>query len=389
MKPSNLARVALPLCLLCVTLAPAPTQAATPDASERAQTLSKEALDAYRKRAYEDAALGYADALKLVEHAAMRFMLGRSLEQLGRFDAAAEAYDAVSASADAGERGPVAKGRAEALRWAAAAQEAASRGDKQQAVRTARHAHETLRAQAEGGKGQQGYAEPAAALFLLGTAERMTGHRKEASDAFVLAAGDKGAPDRVRTAALTAMKDLAMDGSRAAPEAVAPHGFVIVTSTEGAAELLVDGKAQRGKAPWRLALDAGKRELRVRVAGRADGVRTIEVAARKAAEVALATAPMAVERPRAPEEPVFTGPAKPRVSVTPKPLPVAVQPALPPKPVKPETTAEGGILTRWWFWTAVGAAVIGGTVLAVAAGSGSSDSGAIASKTTIHAGAMP
>jgi len=56
--------------------------------------------------------------------------------------------------------------------------------------------------------------------------------------------------------------------------------------------------------------------------------------------------------------------AQPQVEVA---APAVPQGALPdkPEPVPPAGGAveqEGGVHTRWWFWTAIGAVVVGGAV---------------------------
>jgi hypothetical protein len=46
--------------------------------------------------------------------------------------------------------------------------------------------------------------------------------------------------------------------------------------------------------------------------------------------------------------------------------------ALVAQPAQPETGSSGPVYTKWWFWTIVGAAVVGGVVTAVALSSGTS-----------------
>jgi tetratricopeptide (TPR) repeat protein len=67
-------------------------------------------------------------------------------------------------------------------------------------------------------------------------------------------------------------------------------------------------------------------------------------------------------------------PPQPAVPLT----PTAIEPTAPPAPLQltappPGATAEAPIYKRWWFWTAVGVAVVGGTVAVVMATRGNKD----------------
>ena len=74
-------------------------------------------------------------------------------------------------------------------------------------------------------------------------------------------------------------------------------------------------------------------------------------------------------------QPVAPGPATTTLPLTPAP---AADPTLPTPPLQltapPDAPAESPpIYKRWWFWTAVGVAVVGGTVAVVLATRGNKD----------------
>ncbi len=89
---------------------------------------------------------------------------------------------------------------------------------------------------------------------------------------------------------------------------------------------------------------------RVEVEKRAAAIRAA-LAARQAQSPAVASAPT---------------PAQTAAAATPP----AVKPAVAPTDATPEAAASGSIVTRWWFWTAVGVVVVGGVTAGVLVASG-------------------
>jgi hypothetical protein len=87
---------------------------------------------------------------------------------------------------------------------------------------------------------------------------------------------------------------------------------------------------------------------------------------------AMPPPPMPAPAPLPSPEPA-PAPASPALTPAPWPppaaaAPAAVQPAgadLTASAALPEEPAAPSVLTRWWFWTAVGAVVVGGTVTAI------------------------
>ncbi len=78
------------------------------------------------------------------------------------------------------------------------------------------------------------------------------------------------------------------------------------------------------------------------------------------------TATLAVSLP----SPAASNPASLAATPVP-PTPLATLPRTAPTnphPAAPAPVARGGIASQWWFWTALGAVVVGGTVAALAAG---------------------
>lgn len=114
-------------------------------------------------------------------------------------------------------------------------------------------------------------------------------------------------------------------------------------------ELVLDGRPQAVEG-GAVALDPGAHAIEVRAAGR--------VSARQD----LTLAPGARETLTLNLEPEST----PRA--TPPPVLVVVPVETPHPRAPPSETAAPGLATRWWFWTGLGAVVVGGVVAGLAAG---------------------
>lgn len=62
----------------------------------------------------------------------------------------------------------------------------------------------------------------------------------------------------------------------------------------------------------------------------------------------------------------------PTVSVEPEPQPPAVVATSAPAPSQPQHESDIGVAGEWWFWTLIGAVVVGGVVTAIVLGTQSS-----------------
>lgn len=139
-------------------------------------------------------------------------------------------------------------------------------------------------------------------------------------------------------------------------------GEVALTMTPDDALVLVDGRAlERGERT--LALDAGSHKLEVSKQGYATQRRTVDVAGEQHLDLRIE-----LELERAPAAPA---PALPTPEQTAQQAPATANGeavTTGDEPSKPVTQ-------RWWFWTGIGAVVVGGTAVALAVALGGDSAG--------------
>ncbi|HET8934435.1 MAG TPA: PEGA domain-containing protein [Polyangiales bacterium] len=119
---------------------------------------------------------------------------------------------------------------------------------------------------------------------------------------------------------------------------------VHVKPSDAAASIILDGSNVEGE----LKLDLGQHELSVQAPGYRSLTRTVSIEGGKTQRLELTLTPVDVTRgisqPVAAEQNLFETPATPQ----------------------PSDQARSGVLQQWWFWTIVGAVVVGGAATAIA-----------------------
>lgn len=127
------------------------------------------------------------------------------------------------------------------------------------------------------------------------------------------------------------VKILPGDTTRLDVELLPFAGVLTVTTTPPGADVLVDGQPV-GVSPVELELPPGPHEVRVSLDGHADAARELAVVAGRSYQLELTLAPLAPPRPR-------------------------------------DRRRRASITSRWWFWTAAGAVVVGAIAVGIAASS--------------------
>jgi tetratricopeptide (TPR) repeat protein len=122
------------------------------------------------------------------------------------------------------------------------------------------------------------------------------------------------------------------------------------------ARVVVDGEP--GRAPF--LLEPGAHEVRVLADGYETSEQRLELAAaqERTLEVRLTPTPPLVAAALAPATQLTAAKAEPGAELFEQPSPA-------------RDAGSGSVLHRWWFWTAIGVAVVAGTTLAIVAASGS------------------
>jgi len=136
-------------------------------------------------------------------------------------------------------------------------------------------------------------------------------------------------------------------------------GTVRIATEPSTARILIDGLAAAG----RCMLEPGPHELRVEAEGYEASEHRFDVTAgqERSFEVTLLRVPVAAVPPLTPAT-QLTAASQPAGSVFAQPV------------SGPQDRSSGSVLEKWWFWTAIGVAVVAGTTVAVvAASSGKQD----------------
>ena len=124
---------------------------------------------------------------------------------------------------------------------------------------------------------------------------------------------------------------------------------VHVKPTDAAASIILDGSSVEGE----LKLDLGQHELSVQARGYRSLTRTVSIEGGKTQRLELTLTPVDVTRG-------ITQPAAAEQNET--MFGATGAPATP----QPSDQSRSGVLQQWWFWTIVGAVVVGGAATAIA-----------------------
>lgn len=210
--------------LVCTVLAAAAmlstaSAVAAPKGVAVAQRLAAEAKTAYLARDYGKAAALYAEAVQNFAHADLHFMHGRSLEQLGQFRPAGQAFGRAGALSAGGPTRDVIGARAAADAKLDEAQQQLLDGNPTKALPMVRAAHAVLFSQSRRAEDGQVYPEPAAVLLLLARAELATGGHAAAQQILVDVVSDPTAPAEAVERAKALNQAAAAQSSGQAPAA--------------------------------------------------------------------------------------------------------------------------------------------------------------------------
>jgi hypothetical protein len=126
-------------------------------------------------------------------------------------------------------------------------------------------------------------------------------------------------------------------------------------------EITLDGSKVEGEQK----LDLGQHELAVQASGYRPLTRNVSIEGGKTLRLELTLTPME------PDSSVTVQPSAAGADLTPSAAALAGQTdqeggAAPTQQPRPSDQRRAGVLQKWWFWTIVGAVVVGGTVTAIA-----------------------